>query len=104
LHFTERQGGTCGAISDAVIQGGSLSANTTKCTGPVTPTTDNCEVAVDQTCATNAATAGGSTHEVGRYKFSVDGSYGTGISSVSVLDADGKALCASTYDLTFTRQ
>ena len=96
-HYVERTGGTCGAITDTVFDS---SGHAAICKGTDAPTTDNCSVNVDETCT---PTTGPSFKETGTSHWSTDGTNGTSVFTVTILNASGASQCTSTYDVTFTQ-
>ncbi len=95
-HFVERPGGSCGQITDAVAPAGEHPAG---CQGTDQPSADNCSIDVNQTCPLQD---GGTLEETGTSHWSVDGSKGTAVITITRKPAAG-ASCTSTYDVTFTK-
>lgn len=55
-------------------------------------------------CPVDEIGKGARVRIAGASKWSVDGSYGTAVEQWTALDAQGKAMCTGTYDVTLTKQ
>lgn len=97
--------GTCGDVAEVVVN---IPTQPTKaeppCTGDNTYTSDNCEVTYTSDCPVDEIGKGARVRIAGASKWSVDGSYGTAVEQWTALDAQGKAMCTGTYDVTLTKQ
>jgi len=106
-HFVERANGTCGAIPDTVLRfdGSGATMLPAGCTldAPDVWSGDLCKLDRSYTCAIagtdQTVVVVASTHET-----QSGGATIAGVESLTAYDSRGGFVCASTYDLTATRQ
>lgn len=99
-HYVEHSGGTCGALTDTIVNIGA--DGTLASSSPVT--CDDVEqtgcTAHDTNCK-GAAVNGITCSDTFSNTFSSDGS---GASGIATITCTGSTSCVSTYDITMTRQ
>ena len=104
-HFTERPAGTCGAITDQVVQlspgEASLPAG---CAfdAPDSVSSDECGLTRQYSCPLDGAP--GTVSVVAFSKERDGGRSFTGTLTAKMYDGTGALACASTYDVTWSRQ
>lgn len=104
--YTQRSG-TCGQGDERVLPPGPQPAAgpvAAPCTGSISYSTDNCEVDYDTECPENGLVQGGKLRVVGHSKWDKGATFATAVEQWSTTNATGQTLCASTYDVTVTKQ
>lgn len=105
-HFAERADGSCGAIPDTVLRfDGSSGALAAGCVldAPDVWSSDQCKLDRSMSCAI-AGTDQTLSIVASTHQLDSDGIKIAGVESVTAYDGNGAFVCASTYDLTATRQ
>jgi hypothetical protein len=103
-HTVERAGGTCGILPDQVVRTDNPGGLPPGCTKDAADSAsrDRCEYDRSYTCITTSPDA--ATSVVGTTTEHNGGATLTGVLSLTIRDGNGAFVCASAYDVTFTRQ
>lgn len=97
--------GDCGAAAETVdTVDKQPTAIDAPCKGSIGYTADNCAVTNDFSCPVDAVEKGAVATYSGKYDWSKDGSSGSGILDLTIVNSAGKNLCHGTYDVTVSRR
>lgn len=99
---TERANGSCGPLPDQVLRTDDATSLAPNCRvdAPDEVSANKCKISRSFSCTVdtgNSTTTWTTTEEDGGAKL-------VGVTSITLYDATGEFLCASAYDVTYTRQ